>query len=116
MSVKGTAKRGKKGALNKISNANGETGNSSDIQALEKVFGGGMINYLGESGEMQLHSSQHPGPDAYKDKKVVVTFDIRDTQDGAPSLLHIRTTPPCLLWRLFALHTSHEGYRRRRDV
>jgi capsid protein len=61
VSVKGTAKRGKKGALNKISNANGETGNSSDVQALEKVFGGGMINYLGESGEMQLHSSQHPG-------------------------------------------------------
>lgn len=61
VSVKGTAKRGKKGALSKITNAGGETGNSSDIQALEKVFGGGMINYLGEQGEMQLHSSQHPG-------------------------------------------------------
>jgi len=61
VSVKGTAKRGKKGAINKIANAGGETGNSSDIQALEKVFGGGMINYLGENGEMQLHSSQHPG-------------------------------------------------------
>ena len=61
VSVKGTAKRGKKGALNKISNANGATGNDSDVQALEKVFGGGMINYLGEAGEMQLHSSQHPG-------------------------------------------------------
>ena len=61
VSVKGTAKRGKKGALNKISNAGGATGNDSDVQALEKVFGGGMINYLGEAGEMQLHSSQHPG-------------------------------------------------------
>ena len=61
VSVKGTAKRSKRGAINKITNANGETGNSSDVQALEKVFGGGMINYLGESGEMQLHSSQHPG-------------------------------------------------------
>lgn len=62
VSVKGTGRRGKRGALNKIQNAGGSTtDNSADTQALEKVFGGGMINYLGENGELNLHYSQHPG-------------------------------------------------------
>jgi len=60
VSVKGTAKRGKKGAISKIANAGSTTEATSDTQALEKVFGGGMINYLGESGELNLHYSQHP--------------------------------------------------------
>lgn len=61
VSVKGTGRRGKKGAIGKIQNAGGTTTPDADTQALEKVFGGGMINYLGENGELQLHSSQHPG-------------------------------------------------------
>jgi len=61
VSVKGTGKRGKRGALDKIKSAGGDV-NTADTQALEKVFGGGMINYLGPDGELQLHSSQNPGP------------------------------------------------------
>jgi capsid protein len=61
VAVKGTGRRGKKGALSKIQNAGGAEGNSADTQALEKVFGGGMINYLGENGELSLLYSQHPG-------------------------------------------------------
>lgn len=60
VSVKGTGRRGKKGAIGKIQNAGGTTTPDADTQALEKVFGGGMINYLGENGEMNLHYSQHP--------------------------------------------------------
>jgi capsid protein len=58
VAVKGTGKRGKKGAFNKI-----ETGNATDptnTQPLEKVFGS-MVNYLGEHGELQLLTSNHPG-------------------------------------------------------
>ena len=61
VTVKGTGRRGKKGALSKIQNAGGATDNSADTQALEKVFGGGMISYLGEQGEINLVTSQHPG-------------------------------------------------------
>jgi len=61
VAVKGTGRRGKKGALNKIQNAGGSTDNGADTQALEKVFGGGMINYLGEQGELSLLFSNHPG-------------------------------------------------------
>jgi capsid protein len=60
VAVKGTAKKGKRGALNKITTGGGG-GEAADTQALEKIFGGGMINYLGENGELQLLSSQHPG-------------------------------------------------------
>lgn len=58
VAVKGTGRKGKKGAFNKI-----ETGNAADTtntQPLEKVFGS-MINYLGEAGELQLLTSNHPG-------------------------------------------------------
>jgi capsid protein len=54
--VKGTGRKGKKGALNKIGN---DTTDPTNTQPLEKVFGS-MINYLGENGEIQLASSQHP--------------------------------------------------------
>lgn len=60
VAVKGLGKRGKRGAFNKIQNPTGVDANSADTQALEKVFGGGMINYLGENGELQLLYSQHP--------------------------------------------------------
>lgn len=61
VAVKGTGRRGKRGALNKIKNGDGSTGNDTDTAAVEKVFGGGMINYLGEQGELSLLYSQHPG-------------------------------------------------------
>lgn len=59
VAVKATARKGKKGAMNKISANNAD--DPTNTQPLEKVFGS-MINYLGENGEMQLLSSQHPGP------------------------------------------------------
>ncbi|WP_395753334.1 phage portal protein [Prosthecobacter sp.] len=62
VTVKGTGRRGKRGALNKIKSAGGTDENTADTQALEKIFGGGMINYLGETGELSLLSSQNPGP------------------------------------------------------
>jgi capsid protein len=62
VTVKGTGRRGKRGAVSKIQNAGGGTENTPETQALEKVFGGGMINYLGEQGELSLVTSQHPGP------------------------------------------------------
>ncbi|WP_395736287.1 phage portal protein [Prosthecobacter sp.] len=65
VTVKGmTGRKGKRGALNKIQSAGSGDPNASltDTQALEKIFGGGMINYLGESGELSLLSSQNPGP------------------------------------------------------
>lgn len=59
VAVKKTARKGKGGAMNKI--GSGNSGDPTDTQPLEKVFGS-MINYLGENGEMQLLSSNHPGP------------------------------------------------------
>jgi capsid protein len=62
VTVKGTARKGKRGALGKIQ-SKGETPDAgADTAALEKVFGGGMINYLGEQGELSLVSSTNPGP------------------------------------------------------
>lgn len=61
VAVKGTGRRRKRGALDKIRNADGSTTNDADTAAVEKVFGGGMINYLGEQGELSLLYSQHPG-------------------------------------------------------
>jgi len=63
VAVKKTARKGKQGALGKIQGATTET---ADTTALEKVFGGGMVNYLGESGEIQLLSSDRPSPDLLK--------------------------------------------------
>jgi capsid protein len=62
ITVKGTGRRSKRGALDKIRTAGGSAEATSDTQALERVFGGGMINYLGEQGELSLISSQNPGP------------------------------------------------------
>lgn len=59
--VKRDAKRGKKGAVGAIS-ALGATQTSDDTAALEKVFGS-MINYVGENGEIDLKSSNHPSAD-----------------------------------------------------
>lgn len=61
VAVKGTGRRGKRGALNKIKSGDGSNTNDADTAAVEKVFGGGMINYLGEQGELSLLYSQHPG-------------------------------------------------------
>lgn len=58
VSVKGGKPR-KKGAFGAIK---GEGSNETDdYQALERIYGGGIIQYLGETGEIELHSSQHPG-------------------------------------------------------
>lgn len=62
VTVKGTARKGKRGAFDKLRGPAGETDASANTQALERVFGGGMINYLGEQGELSLVTSQHPGP------------------------------------------------------
>lgn len=60
VAVKRNGKRGRQGALNRIS---GEQVASDETQALEKVFGGGMINYIGEDGEIQMISSSRPNID-----------------------------------------------------
>lgn len=72
ISVKGTGRRGKRGAIDKIRNGDGSTTNDANTQALERVFGGGLINYLGENGEMQLHSSQHPGANVMEFRKILM--------------------------------------------
>lgn len=59
VTVKGTARKGKRGAISKLSSA-AATDDGSNTQALERVFGGGMINYLGEQGELSLVTSEHP--------------------------------------------------------
>jgi capsid protein len=63
VAVKKTARKGKQGAISKIQ---GNTAEPANTNALEKVFGGGMINYLGEEGEIQLLSSDRPSPDLLK--------------------------------------------------
>lgn len=80
VAVKGTGRKGKRGALNKIETGGGG-GSDADTQALEKVFGGGMINYLGENGELQLLSSQHPGANVVEFLKLLfwqmcIGFDV----------------------------------------
>lgn len=59
--VKRTAKRGQKGAVGAISKL-GADEVATDTAALEKVYGS-MINYVGENGEIDLKSSNHPGSD-----------------------------------------------------
>lgn len=71
VSVKGTGRRGKRGAIAKIQDPTGGA-STADTGALEKVFGGGLINYLGENGEMQLHSSQHPGANVMEFRKMIM--------------------------------------------
>lgn len=63
VAVKKTGRKGKGGAVGKIQ---GDTSDPANTRALEKVFGGGMINYLGEEGEIQLLSSDRPSPDLLK--------------------------------------------------
>lgn len=80
VAVRGTGRRGKKGAISKIQTGGGNA-DPADVQALEKVFGGGMINYLGENGELQLLSSQNPGPNVMEFLKLLfwqmcVGFDV----------------------------------------
>lgn len=60
VAVKGSAKKGKRGAINRIRNGDAPA-EVLDTDALEKVFGS-MVNYVGEKGEIDLKSSQHPGP------------------------------------------------------
>jgi len=59
--VKRDAKKGKKGAIGAI-NGSANAGAGEDTAALEKVFGS-MINYVGENGEIDLKSSNHPSAD-----------------------------------------------------
>lgn len=66
--VKGTARKGKKGALGKI--GNDATTDPTNTQPLEKVYGS-MINYLGEQGEIQLLSSTHPQPNQLEFMKLL---------------------------------------------
>jgi len=60
VTVKGTARKGKRGAISKLSTGPGIDDSGTNTQALERVFGGGMINYLGEQGELSLVTSEHP--------------------------------------------------------
>lgn len=59
--VKKTGKMNKRGAFGKIENLAG-TGNPSDadVSALERIYGGGMISYLGAEGEIDLKTSAFP--------------------------------------------------------
>jgi capsid protein len=63
VTVKRTGRKGRQGAVGKIQGATTDLENTA---ALEKVFGGAMINYLGEDGEVQLVSSSRPSPDLVK--------------------------------------------------
>ena len=58
--VKRDAKVGKKGALGAIQKSTATA--TEDTAALEKVFGS-MINYVGDNGEIDLKSSNHPSSD-----------------------------------------------------
>jgi len=60
VAVKRNGKRNRQGALNRIG---GEQIAADETQPLEKVFGGGMINYIGEDGEIQMISSSRPNID-----------------------------------------------------
>jgi capsid protein len=60
VAVKRTGKKGRTGALGQIG---GDKVSPDQTQALEKVFGGGMINYIGEDGEIQMISSSRPNVD-----------------------------------------------------
>jgi capsid protein len=62
VTVKKNGKLGRKGALDKIRSAvTSGTPADEDFRALEKVFGGGMVNYLGAEGDVKLLSSDRPG-------------------------------------------------------
>lgn len=67
--VKKTGKRGEKGAVGAISKL-GAGEDPTDTKALEKVYGS-MINYVGENGEIDLKSSQHPGSNLLEFKKML---------------------------------------------
>lgn len=59
--VKKSGKLNRKGALDKIKSANtGGTPADEDFRALEKIYGGGLISYLGQEGEIELLASSRP--------------------------------------------------------
>lgn len=61
--VRKNAKLNKQGAFAKIENLNGGTSTPDvDVRPLEKIFGGGMINYVGAEGEIDLKTSDRPSP------------------------------------------------------
>jgi capsid protein len=61
--VKKTGKINKQGAFDKIKNLNGATTEpDTDVRGVEKIFGGGMINYVGSEGEIELKTSDRPSP------------------------------------------------------
>ena len=62
VTVKKNGKLGRKGAIDKIkAHGEGATPAEEDFRALERVYGGGMISYLGQEGEVNLLSSNYPG-------------------------------------------------------
>ncbi len=61
--VKKTGKINKQGAFDKIKNlSGGSTDPEVDTRGVEKIFGGGMINYVGAEGEIDLKTSDRPSP------------------------------------------------------
>lgn len=64
--VKRSAKMGGQGAMGAIRNGNppggGATTTGDDTTALERIYGGGSIAYVGNEGDMKLLSSSHPSP------------------------------------------------------
>lgn len=77
--VKKTGKVGKQGAFGKISDLNsGSTTPDTDVRPLEKIFGGGMINYVGQEGEIDLKTSGRPSPNVVE----FIKFLYRDMAAG----------------------------------
>lgn len=63
VTVKKNGKLQRKGAFDKIrAAAEGSTPADEDFKALEKIYGGGLISYLGQEGEVNLVSSSRPSP------------------------------------------------------
>lgn len=54
------AKIGRPGVAGKVQAHAGGTPSDEDFKALEKVYGGGMISYLGENGKIEFLSSDRP--------------------------------------------------------
>lgn len=64
VTVNKSGKKGKKGAFDKLRTITERGGSGDeghwDTKALERIYGGGMIAYLGENGELDLKSSAFP--------------------------------------------------------
>ena len=67
VSVKGTQKK-RKGAFDAV-RGQGSKDDTDDFRELERIYAGGLIQYLGENGSIELHSSDHPGTNLLEFKK-----------------------------------------------